>query len=107
MTAFISMWILTDISLSERMAGMFVLSVPLLILTCIKQGSIGGGDIKYLASGGFLLGAKGIWKAFETGIFFAGMYVLYLLICKNIKRKAEIPLGPFLSIGMIVVIMNM
>ena len=88
----------------QRAAGMFVVSVPLLILACMVPGSIGGGDIKLMAAGGFLLGMSGVWNAFAKGIMCAGIYIVILLLMKKAGRKSEIALGPFLSIGIIVVL---
>ena len=85
----------------QRAAGMFVVSVPLLILACMVPGSIGGGDIKLMVAGGFLLGMSGVWNAFVTGIMCAGSYIVILLLMKKAGRKSEIALGPFLSIGII------
>lgn len=102
----VSMRVIPQIDLSQRVFGLFVISIPLLFLTCIISGSIGGGDIKLMAAVGFLLGADNIWRAFVVGILAAGIYVSFLLITKKIDRKAEIALGPFLCLGMIWVLLR-
>ena len=88
-----------EVSVNERIAGFFLISVPLLLFACMMPGSIGGGDIKLMAAGGFLLGAAGIWKAFATGGFAAAFTSIVLLLQKKVDEKTEIALGPFLALG--------
>ena len=101
-----AVWLISEISLMQRASGFFVLSVPLLILACVLPGSIGGGDIKLMAAGGFLLGVTGILNAFVTGMLAAGCYVVVLLATKKATWKAEIALGPFLCFGMIIILLT-
>ena len=82
--------------------GSIIISVPLLWVACMVPGSIGGGDIKLMAAGGFLLGITEIWNAFVIGITSAGVYVAILLLAKKLNRKSQIALGPFLSMGLII-----
>lgn len=95
----LSMHINPGISVMYRIQGLFLISVPLLVMACIVQGSIGGGDIKLMAAGGFLLGVRDIWEAFVTGIVSAGIYVVVILLAQKAERKSEIALGPFLALG--------
>lgn len=106
LTGIISMYLLPEITMIQRIGGCFLLSIPLLVLTCVISGSIGGGDIKLMAAGGFLLGSEAIWKAFMAGMISAGVYVLILLAAKKAHRKTEIALGSFLSIGMILALIK-
>lgn len=85
---------------------MFLVSVPVLIIACMWSGSIGGGDIKFLTAGGLLLGMKGIWYAFVTGVMSAGIYVLILISARKAERQSEIALGTFLSIGMMIIFLT-
>ena len=103
----ISIWIFSEISLMQRMTGCFCISIPLLVLACLIPGSIGGGDVKLLAAGGFLFGMRGIWNAFVMGIMSAGAYCIIVLFLKMAGRKSEIALGPFLCIGMVIEILKM
>ena len=98
----ISMYLIPEILLIQRVGGLFSVSTLLFVLTCLVPGSIGGGDIKLMAAGGFLLGSLGVWNAFVTGIMSAGSYVLIMLIMKRMNRKTEIALGPFLCAGMMI-----
>lgn len=82
-------------------AGMFVVSLPLFLLGVILPGSLGGGDVKLMAAGGFFLGVRGILLAAVLGFFCAGLYGAGLLLCRRAGRKSTFPLGPFLCLGML------
>ena len=99
----ISMLIFSEISSMDRLAGSIAVSVPLLILSGLLDGGIGGGDIKLLAAAGLGLGVAAIWKAFVIGVFSSGIYVMVMLLRKKFDRKTEIALGPFLCLGLILV----
>ena len=97
------MLIFSEISSMDRLAGSIAVSVPLLILSGLLDGGIGGGDIKLLTAAGLGLGVAGIWKAFVIGVFSSGIYVMVMLLRKKFDRKTEIALGPFLCLGLILV----
>ena len=103
----VSVWIIPEISLIQRATGIIAVSVPLFVLACIVPGSIGGGDIKLMAAGGFLIGKAGIWNAFTVGIMGAGIYSLMMLLMKKAEWKSEIAMGPFLCIGIVFEILKM
>ena len=90
-----------EVTILNRMSGLLIVSIPLFLLACIVPGSIGGGDIKLMAAGGFMLGKDWIVRAFVVGIMLAGIYIIVLLIRKKADRKTEIALGPFLCAGII------
>ncbi len=81
-------------------AGLFCVSVPLLLLAVFLPGSFGGGDVKLMAAGGLLLGARLILYAFAGGMMAAGVYCVILLMTGKAKRNTKIPMGPFLCAGM-------
>ena len=91
-----------ELSCQAVCIGVFAVSVPLLLLAAWKPGAVGGGDVKLMAAAGSLFGANGIWQAFFTGILLAGIWTIVMLLCKKVKRKSSIPLGPFLSAGMLI-----
>lgn len=88
--------------LADHMLGGMIVSVPMLILTMIKKGSIGGGDIRLVAIGGVWLGTADIWQAFSIGICFAAIYAITLYLRKK-DKKIQFALGPFLCAGMLAV----
>ena len=94
-----AIWLYPEIAVGDRVAGFFLISVLLLLLACMIPGSIGGGDIKLMAAGGLLLGAAGIWDAFVIGVFTSAIVSSVWLLQKKVDTKTEIPLGPFLALG--------
>ena len=94
----------------SRIAGFFVLSIPMLLLT-LHRGGLGGGDIKLTAACGLFLGADAVL----TGCFLASLLALALHPIRQIyaKRKQQISpspntdvshpfaFGPYLSAGYI------
>lgn len=91
--------LLSDILLSERILGMLVVSVPMLLITGIIPGAFGGGDIKLMAAAGFLLGWRLNLAAFFTGLFSGGVYGTGLLLAGKAEWKDSIAFGPFLCLG--------
>ncbi len=82
-----------------QLLGIFMISIPLLVMSLLIPGSFGGGDIKLMAAGGFLLGGKRIVYAFGIGIFIAGGYIVIKLLKKELSHKSQIALGPALCAG--------
>lgn len=82
--------------------GFFSVSIVLLLLAIIVPGSIGGGDIKLLAVSGLYLGNLKIIVAFCLGMLLAGLYIVFINIKNRNRNLKKIPLGPFLSMGMII-----
>lgn len=85
----------------ERVLGMFVVSVPMLLAALLVPGGFGGGDIKLMAAGGLFLGWEGNVLAAALGIFAGGIWGLYLLLFKRADRRDVFPFGPCLCGGML------
>ena len=84
-------------------------ALPLLIAALIKEGGMGGGDIKLTAASGFVLGLP----AGIAGLILALSMVLFWhlslrVACKIKRRKPSVaketafPLAPFLGIGFMI-----
>lgn len=91
-----------QVSIPDRVAGFFIVSVPMLIITLIIPDSFGGGDIKLIAVCGVLLGAKNVILATFIALLFGGAYGIWLLKSQKAGRKSHFAFGPFLSIGITV-----
>lgn len=89
-----------QVGLTARFIGFFAVSLPLLLLTLAVPGAFGGGDIKLMAAGGFLLGWKMCLVAFALAVLSGGIYGLWLLAAKAKSRKEHFAFGPFLCAGM-------
>ncbi|CUX30725.1 prepilin peptidase [Clostridium sp. C105KSO13] len=93
------------LSMPDRMAGGAVVSGILLVLSLIRPGSFGGGDIKLMAATGFLTGLNlNIW-AFVLAVLTAGIYVCPKrpspLSANRKSGKHSFAFGPFLCVGII------
>lgn len=98
----LSVWTLPGVSILERLAGAFCISVPLILIVLLIPGGFGGGDIKMMAASGILLGWKGNVAAFFIALVLGGFYGIYLLASKKKGGKDHFAFGPFLSIGIAV-----
>lgn len=95
-----SVWLFPEHTLTDRLIGALMISFPMLILTFIVEGAFGGGDIKLMATSGFLLGRRGITAAMFIGLLAGGAYCVWMLARKKLTRKDSIAFGPFLALGL-------
>ncbi len=95
-----AIWVLPGPTITERVIGLFAISVPMFILMLFN--GFGGGDVKMMFAAGFLLGWKGVVGAFFVGIIVGGAYAIYLLVKKKKGRKEQFAFGPFLAFGVLV-----
>lgn len=97
---FISIFTISEPSLPSRILGMFVVSVPLLLITLLVPGAFGGGDIKLMAACGLFLGTKLTLLSFAFAVLTGGLYGIWLLVMKKKSGKEHFAFGPFLCLGM-------
>ena len=66
---------------------------------------IGTGDVKYSSAIGFCLGAFGYLQA--ALVMAAGLvvYLIYLVATKKGSLKTAVPMGPYLSLGVIITVL--
>lgn len=84
----------------ERLLGMAVVSVPMLILALIT-GGMGGGDVKLYAAIGLLLGWKLTLVSVLIAIVLGGIGAVLLIALKKAKKGSEMPFGPYIALGVI------
>jgi leader peptidase (prepilin peptidase)/N-methyltransferase len=89
-------------ALMERIIGMLVVSIPMLLLALLIPGAFGGGDIKLMAAAGLLLGWKLTLLSAFLAIVSGGFYGIFLLASQKAGRKEHFAFGPFLCVGMAV-----
>lgn len=87
-------------SLIGLAAGFILYQLPMLIGI-----PIGTGDVKYSAAIGYCLGAFGYLQA--ALIMAAGLivYLIYLVATKKGSLKTAVPMGPYLSLGVVVTVL--
>lgn len=84
--------------------GFFAISVPLLLLFYFSKGAaMGGGDVKLMAVTGLLIGWKNIIFGFIIGCILGS--VIHLLLMKYKKADRVLAFGPYLSMGIVIVLL--
>jgi prepilin signal peptidase PulO-like enzyme (type II secretory pathway) len=84
------------------LAVVVAIAVPLLLYVVsipFGEGALGGGDVKFLAGIGLLVGAVRLVIAVFIGSLLSGVVIGLLLATRRISLKSYIPFGPFLIIG--------
>lgn len=85
-------------------------ALPLLAAAMHKPGSIGGGDIKFTAASGFVLGiTDGLWGT-ALGLALAALFYAASWSTQKFRRRkcaapsqTALPLAPFLSLGFAII----
>lgn len=95
-----AVWLFPEITLTSRLIGLVVISVPMLVLALVIPGAFGGGDIKLMAVCGWLLGWKANVFAMFAGLMTAGIYCCAMLAAGKLGRKDHFAFGPFLAAGL-------
>ncbi len=95
-----SLGLFPEHTLSQRFLGCVLVAVPMLLLSLVIEGAFGGGDMKLMASSGFLLGAKSVAVAMFIGLMAGGIYCGIMLKKGKLKRKDAFAFGPFLAVGL-------
>src|SRR5665647_401905 len=90
---------LIKIDLIESLIGLVVVPLPFFIMACLKENSIGGGDIKLVGACGFFFGLNG-------GLFGSVIGLLIAVIANGIHcwiktkdKNIGFALAPFLAGG--------
>ncbi len=90
--------------LNNIFAGLIFYSIFYAIWFFTKGRGMGFGDVKYVFIIGILLGLKDGFIAIYLSFLFGGLFSIMLLIFKMRKMKSRIAFGPFLTLGIFVVI---
>lgn len=95
----------TNILWWEKLIGLVAMSSLFLAIAIITRGGIGGGDIRILYSLGLFAGYKFVTLGTMIGVIIGAIAGLGLMFFRKTSRKAEMPLGPALSIGISIAIL--
>lgn len=77
------------------------LSFSLFFLVYKFKGGLGFGDVKYAAVLGFILGLRCALVAFTIATSAGILFILSVNVARKRDRLEKIPYGPFLSLGLI------
>lgn len=94
-------WPLANVSLANRLVGVFAVSLPLLGLAA-ATGGFGGGDVKLMAAIGFTLGWQLAIFTFAAAVVAGGCYAGFLLAFRKAARGDAIAFGPFICAGAVI-----
>jgi leader peptidase (prepilin peptidase)/N-methyltransferase len=94
-----SIWVWPEISIVSRVIGVFIVSVPLLVVAVRHASSFGGGDIKLIATAGLMLGWKYTLVAALIAFVIGGIYSVASLAFRKKKPEDHFAFGPCLSVG--------
>ena len=91
-------------ALIDGAAGAALGFIFIYAIVVISHGGMGMGDAMLMLGTGAMLGWKMTILSLYLGFMIGGVIVIPLLAAKKISRKDSIPLGPFLSAGVILTI---
>jgi leader peptidase (prepilin peptidase)/N-methyltransferase len=74
------------------------------LLAVLSRGGMGGGDIKFIAAAGALLGWQKVLLVIVLGATLGSIIGLILMVAQKKDRKSQIPFGPFLALGTLIAI---
>ena len=74
------------------------------LLAILSRGGMGGGDIKFIAAAGALLGWQKVLLVIVAGAVLGSVIGLILMAARKKGRKSLIPFGPFLAVGTLIAI---
>ena len=85
--------------IQEHMVAALGCGMFFLFLSAISRGSLGGGDIKLIASLGLWIGIKPLISVIIYGAMAAGVAALILLLTQRIKSKQYLAYGPYFALS--------
>ena len=108
--AMVSFFVFPEVSLLSRILGAVSVSGLMILISVIKPGSFGGGDIKMMIPVGVFLGLDKTWTAWILAVYIEALFILGRFIRKGfgkrslVPRKASdrLPFGPALCLGSII-----
>ncbi|MDI7246022.1 MAG: prepilin peptidase [Bacillota bacterium] len=86
-----------------RMVGLFACGGLVFLIALLSRGGMGGGDVKLMALVGSFLGPWGGLASFMIACFIGAAVGIALMAAGLKRRKDEIPFGPFIAAGAIIV----
>jgi len=86
----------------DALLGCFLGSGLFYFLAVLSNGGMGGGDIKYIAAVGALVGWKKVLLIIFIGAFLGSIVSVFQMTFHKKSRKSPIPFGPFLSIATLI-----
>tara|TARA_Y100001960_G_scaffold165102_1_gene173361 strand:- start:213 stop:986 length:774 start_codon:yes stop_codon:yes gene_type:complete len=86
----------------DSLLGCFLGGGLFYFLAVLSNGGMGGGDIKYIAAVGALVGWKKVLLIIFIGAFLGSIISVFQIIFQKKSKKSLIPFGPFLSVATLI-----
>ncbi|HHY31867.1 MAG TPA: prepilin peptidase [Firmicutes bacterium] len=96
-----ALWGLHEVAM--RAIGLVACGGLVFLIALLSRGGMGGGDVKLMALVGSFLGPWGGLASFMIACFIGAAVGIGLIVAGLKKRKDEIPFGPFIAAGAIIV----
>jgi len=90
------------IGYADSLFGFFAGGGLFYLLAVLSNGGMGGGDIKYIAAVGALLGWQKVLLVIFIGALLGSVVGVFQITVQKKSRKSLIPFGPFLATGTLV-----
>ena len=90
------------IGYADSLLGFFAGGGLFYLLAVLSNGGMGGGDIKYIAAVGALLGWQKVLLVIFIGALLGSVVGVFQITVQKKSRKSLIPFGPFLATGTLV-----
>lgn len=91
-------------TMADGLAGFLTGGLIFWLVYAISRGGLGGGDVKLAATSGLYLGLDGVLSMMLYGSVLAASTGVVLILLKKIKPKDQIPLVPFLYVGILLTV---
>ena len=88
---------LLDFHLVSSIEGFFTVSLALLLTSRLTHGGISGGDVKFMAAAGFVLGPVGVTGGALMGLL--AFWVIHLFRRNHCEKKIAYAMAPWLGPG--------
>ena len=86
----------------DSILGCFLGGALFYLLAVLSKGGMGGGDIKYIAAAGALVGWKKVLLIIFIGAFLGSIVSIFQIVFQKKSKKSLIPFGPFLSVATLI-----
>ena len=92
-------------NLLDNLYGFLLLSVFFLVIMFIFPGAFGGGDLKFYAAAGFLLGLEMSVVLLEVSLILGSVCGLAWAVSGRRSLRIKMPFAPFISAGIIITLL--
>ena len=91
--------------LKEALFGLLLGGGVFLVVGLISRNGLGGGDIKLFSVLGILLTWRGVFNILFFSMLIIAVYAVILLVSKKAKKDTKLPMGPFVTLAMMIAIL--